>query len=179
MRKPTLKKPKTLDQNALLDYAGMALSARAQSLSELRTRLRRRAADPQDVEIVIAKLKENGIVDDTRFAASYVSWRRENQGLGKTRVLHDLMARRVAPAVAREAVDEAYKEVDEIALIETYLEKRYRGKDLGALLAEPKHLASAFRRLRTAGFSAGNSIKVLKRFAARAEELEDSPDSDD
>jgi len=34
-------------------------------------------------------------------------------------------------------------------------------------------LASAFRKLRGAGFSAGNSIRVLKRYAADAERLEE------
>ena len=61
--------------------------------------------------------------------------------------------------------------VDEIAMIEAYLSRKYRGKDLGALLQDQKHLASAFRKLRGAGFSTGNSIRVLKRYAAEAERL--------
>src|SRR5258708_2631057 len=82
-------------------------------------------------------------------------------------------ARRVAPAVAKKAAETAYRAVDEIALIENFLARKYRGKNLGALLAEEKHLASAYRKLRTAGFSFGNSIRVLKRYAAEAERLED------
>ena len=35
---------------------------------------------------------------------------RENEGLGNTRVLRDLMARRVAPAVAKQATDDAFRE---------------------------------------------------------------------
>ena len=58
-------------------------------------------------------------------------------------------------------------------MIESFLARKYRGKDLGALLSEEKHLASAFRRLRAAGFSTGNSIRVLKRFAAEADRLEE------
>jgi regulatory protein len=157
-----------------MDYAARALSARAQSLSELRTRLKRRAARQEDVERVLSRLKQAGLVNDRRFAGAFAEWRRENQGLGKSRVLHDLMARRVAPAVAREAVEAAYQEADEVAMIEGFLARKYRGKDLGKLLGERKHLASAFRRLRTAGFSAGNSIRVLKRYASEAEQLEDN-----
>lgn len=67
----------------------------------------------------------------------------------------------------------AYSGADETALIEQFLQRKFRGKNLGALLQEDKHLASAFRRLRTAGFSAGGSIKVLKRYAAEAERLEE------
>jgi len=157
-----------------MNYAARALSARAQSLSELRTRLKRRAAHQEDVEQVLSRLKDAGFVNDRKFASAFADWRKVNQGLGKTRVLHDLMARRVAPAVAREAVESAYQETDEIAMIEAFLTRKYRGKELGKLLAEQKHLASAFRKLRGAGFSAGNSIRVLKRYAAEADQLEDS-----
>ena len=125
---------------------------------------------------MLARLKEAGVVNDRRFAGSFAEWRRENQGLGKARVLHDVMARRIAPAVARQAVDAAFEGVDETAMIQAFLERKYRGKDLGALLQDQKHLASAFRKLRTAGFSTGNSIRVLKRYAAEAERLAELED---
>jgi regulatory protein len=86
------------------------------------------------------------------------------------------MARRVAPAVAQAAVEAAYKSTEEETLIENFLARKYRGKDLRALLAEEKNLASAYRKLRAAGFSGGLSIRVLKRYAAMAERL---PDDDD
>ncbi len=91
------------------------------------------------------------------------------------------MARRVAPALAKQTADAAYKQADEVAMIERFLERKYRGKDLGALLQEEKHLASAYRKLRLAGFSLGNSIRVLKRYAAEAdrlEEMEPPPEAD-
>ena len=71
------------------------------------------------------------------------------------------------------SVPVAYSATDETALIEQFLARKFRGRDLGALLQEEKHLASAFRRLRTAGFSAGSSIQVLKRYAAEAGRLEE------
>jgi regulatory protein len=165
---------KPLDQEGLMNYAARALSARAQSLSELRTRLKRRAARQEDVEQVLARLKDAGFVNDQQFAGRFAEWRRENQGLGKTRVLRDLMARRVAPALAQKAVEAAYAETDEVVMIEAFLARKFRGKDLGKLLAEEKYLASAFRKLRGAGFSAGNSIRVLKRYAAEAVLLEEN-----
>ncbi|MBV8844840.1 MAG: RecX family transcriptional regulator [Bryobacterales bacterium] len=139
----------------------------------MRLRLKQRAARQEDVAEAISRLKEAGFLNDRKFADSFASWRRENQGLGKARVMRDLMARRVAPAVAKQAVDAAYSSSDETALIENFLERKYRGKDLGQFLADEKNLASAFRRLRTAGFSAGNSIRVLKRFAVAAERLDE------
>ncbi len=168
-----VRAPKPLNLEGLMDYAARALTARAYSLSELKMRLRKRAAQPEDVDEVLARLKRAGVVNDQRFAATFAEWRRENQGLGKSRVLRDLMARRVAPALAREAVDAAFQGVDETAMIQAFLERKYRGKDLGTLLQHQKELASAFRKLRGAGFSAGNSIRVLKRYAAEAERLEE------
>ena len=168
-----IRKPKPLDREALMQYAGRALAARAQSVSELRTRLKRRAERAEDVDAVIAYLKDSGYASDRRFAGSFADWRLENQGLGKARVMRDLMARRVAPGVAKAAVDAAYKNTDEGALIDAFLARKYRGKDLGALLRDPRQLAGAYRKLRTAGFSGGTSIRVLKRYAAEAEALED------
>jgi regulatory protein len=166
--------PKPLDANGLMNFAAQALSARALTISELREKLKRRAADPSDIDPVLAQLKEAGYLNDQRFAETYASWRRDDGGFGKTRVLRDLMARRVAPAVAKQAAEAAYKGSDEVAMIEAFLARKYRGKDLGALLQEQKNLASAYRKLRTSGFSTGNSVRVLKRYAEQAELLEES-----
>jgi len=176
-RKPR-KPPAPLDVEGLLAYAARILTARAQSISELRQKLTRRAAERSDVDEVVRRLKENGYLNDQRFAESFANWRRDNQGHGKTRVARDLMARRVAPELAKKAAETAYAGADETALIEQVLQRKFRGRNLGALLQEEKYLASAFRRLRTAGFSAGGSIKVLKRYAAEAERLEEMDQED-
>jgi regulatory protein len=167
------RSPKPLDIEGLMGYAAKVLSIRGYTVSELKTRLKKRAARAEDVETVLDRLKEANMVNDRRFAGSFAEWRRESQGLGQTRVLRDLMARRVAPAVAKQAVDAAFEGVDEIAMIEAFLKRKYRSKDLGSLLQEQKELASAFRKLRGAGFSTGNSIRVLKRYAAEADRLEE------
>jgi regulatory protein len=167
------REPKLLDLDGLLNYAARALAARAQTSSELKQKLQRRARKREDVDEAIRRLKDAGFLNDKKFAEAYAAWRRENEGFGKTRVLRDLMARRVAPALAKQTADAAYRKVDEVAMIENFLARKFRGKDLGALLKEEKHLASAYRKLRGAGFSTGNSIRVLKRYAAEAERLEE------
>ncbi len=156
-----------------MHYAARALSARAQTSAELREKLKRRAARREDVDEVLRRLKDCGFLNDKRFAESFAAWRRENQGFGKARVVRDLMARRVAPALARQTADAAYESTDEIALIEKFLERKFRGKDLPSLLTQERNLAAAYRKLRGAGFSMGNSIRVLKRYAAEADRLEE------
>jgi regulatory protein len=167
------KPPAPLDIEGLLAYAARVLTARAQTTSELRQKLTRRAAQRADVDEVIRRLKENGYLNDQRFAESFANWRRDNDGVGKIKVVRDLMTRRVAPELARKTAEAVYSGTDETALIEQYLARKFRGRDLGLLLREEKHLASAFRRLRTAGFSAGGAIRVLKRYAAEAGRLEE------
>ena len=51
-----------------LNAANRYLSYRPRSESELRGRLRQRSFDDDNIEVVIAKLKEQGLVDDIAFA---------------------------------------------------------------------------------------------------------------
>ena len=155
-----------------MNFAGRTLARRALSLNELRARLRQRAQRPDDVEEVISRLKQAGLLNDRQFADSFARGRKENQGFGKARVMRDLMARRVAPAVAKQAAEATYAEADEVELIENFLERKYRGRALAELLAQENKLAAVYRRLRTAGFSASNSLRVLNRYNRRADELE-------
>ena len=164
--------PKRLDFDALLSYALRALGSRAHSSGDLRQKLARRAEHAADTDAVIKKLKESGYLDDRHYAESYASARLENEGHGRARVLRDLRQRRIAPALAEQTVNRTFRETDELDLIDAYLKRKFRGKDLASWLGEEKNLMSAYRRLRYAGFSSGNSIRVLKRYAERAEDLE-------
>jgi len=148
------------------------LGMRALTVSELREKLRRRAQEPADVAGVLDKLREYGYLNDDQFAESFATARRENQGFGKRRVLQDLKQRKVASKVAEQAVAQTFEGVDETVMIEQFLARKFRGKNLKEYLQEQKHLAAAFRRLQYAGFGAGPSIQVLKRYAAQAEELD-------
>jgi regulatory protein len=65
-----------------------------------------------------------------------------------------------------------YGEVEETELAAQFLKRKYRSKNLREFLKEEKNLASAYRRLRTGGFSTGASLKALKQYTQRAEELE-------
>ena len=166
------RQPQPLDRDKLLNVALRALGGRAHSSGELREKLRRRAENNEDVDAVLAKLKDSGYLNDRQFAESYAAARLQNQGLGKIRVLRDLRQRRVAPKLAEQVTERTYEKTNEADLIEEFLRRKFRGKELGAFLSEEKNLAGAFRRLRYAGFSAGQSIRVLKRFANQPEVLD-------
>ena len=164
--------PRLLDEAGLRAYALRILGARAHSAGELRDKLQKRAFRASDVDAVIKQLKEYGYLNDEQFAETFAYARRTSDGLGKARVLRDLRQRRVAPSVAQKAVDQAFEGIDELSLIEDYLARKYRNVDLSQLLQTPAKLASVYRRLRHAGYSSGSSIRVLKRYASQAEQLD-------
>jgi regulatory protein len=167
-----MKPPRKLDAEGLWAYAVRLIGGRAQSTGEVRSKLRARAQRLDDIEDVITRLKDLGYLNDRQFAESFASTRLDTHRLGRMRVLHDLRARRVAPAVADQTVDRVYRDVDECRLIEDYLRRKLRIEERPGLLNDDKALASAFRRLMRAGFSRSNAVAVLKKHAADAEALE-------
>lgn len=173
-RRPAAK----LNLDALRNYALRILSQRALSVSELRRKLQLKAELPGDVDAVVESVQSYGYVDDQRLSESIADSRARGGTTGAQRVVRDLLKKRVSPGIARDAVAQAFKDVDEPALIREYLERKLRGKNMSEYLKEPKNLASLYRKLRVAGFSSPASIRVLKSFTARADELED-PDADE
>ncbi len=170
MRKP--RKPARLDAGGLWELALKTLAARACSSGELRQKLRLRAARLDDVDITIARLKEHRYLDDRRFAETFASARLENQHLGKRRIVQDLLRRRVAPSLAAATAAKTYQNVDETALIEDYIRRKFHDKAGSGLFQHEKDLASAYRRLSRAGFNSGSIIRTLKRFAANPDLLD-------
>jgi regulatory protein len=164
-----VRKPKTLNAEQLWEYALRILATRAYSEGELRQKLTMRAEEAADIPVVMSKLREYGLADDRKFSETFASGRLQNQGFGRMRVLRDLRAKRVSGTVADQAVSRAFAGVDEQELAAAFLERRYRGKNLPAFLAEERNLTSAYRRLRTAGFSSSSSLSVLKRYTKAVE----------
>jgi regulatory protein len=169
-----------LKLEALRGYALRVLSQRSLSVSELRRKLLLKAETPGDVDAVVDSFQSYGYLDDRRLSEGFADSRVQSGAIGEQRVLRDLLKKRIAPGVAREAVSRAFENVDEPALIREFLERKMRGKNLHEYLKEPKNLASLYRRLRTAGFSSSASIRVMKSYSAQADELEsmESPEGE-
>jgi len=159
------RKKRTLEGEGLWSHALKLLGGRAHSTGELREKLRRRAARMTDVDDVLVRLKDHGYLNDQRFAENFAASRLANDRFGKTRVVQDLRQRRVAPALAERAVCQVYQDVNEEALIEEWIRRKYRLAPREGLFREDKDLAAAYRRLLHAGFRTGDIVRVLKRFA--------------
>ena len=162
----------------LRSYALRALSQRGLSVSELRRKLHLKAENLADVDAILDSFQSYGYLDDKRLSEGFADSRAQSGAVGGQRVLRDLLKKRIASGVAREAVSRAFENVDEPALIREFLQRKMRGKDLGEYLKEPKNLASLYRRLRTAGFSSSSSIRVLKSYSAHADDLESIESAD-
>ncbi len=162
--------PKKLDGPGLWECALRMLGQRAHSANELRQKLLRRAQSMADLDTTMVKLRDYGLTDDKKFSEAFASTRLQNRGLGRLRVLRELRSKQVPSTIAEKAVEKTFAGTDEADLIQHYLKRKYRGKDLALLLQEEKRFAGVYRRLRTAGFSSSASISVLKQYGKYAED---------
>lgn len=172
-------KPKPLDADGLWNYALKVLGGHGYTIAQMRTRLTARALNRDDVAGVLSRLKQYGYLNDQRFAESFAAARLENHAQGRFRVLRDLRQKRIAPVVAEQAVSAVYHDTDEFTLAEEFLSRKFRRVRLSEYLAEPKNLASAYRRLRLAGFSASVAARVLKKHSSEPDLVDRMADEDD
>ena len=114
------------------------LAAKSRSVAELRERLLEKKGTTEEVvEIVIARLREYGYLDDQRFAFSYASLKVKQRPVGRRRLERDLKFKKVDAEVANEALELVYAETSEEQLIDQAIAKRLR------LRGRPKNRAEA------------------------------------
>lgn len=170
-------KPKILSPDELWNYALRLLAQRPYSVADLKAKLSRRSDSPTVIEETLGKLREYGMADDEKFSELFASSRLQNDGFGRSRVLRDLRAKRIPRSVAEKAVEKTFEKTDEPALAAQFLERKYRNKDLFQVLKDEKQFASAYRKLRLAGFSSSVSLSLLKHYANEsAEWMKPEPD---
>ena len=107
--------------------AGKLLAAKTRSVAELRERLLEgRGATRDNVEEVIARLREYGYLDDAKFAQSYASLRVRERPIGRRRLARDLWLKKVDKQTAEVALDEVFAATPEDELIDRAIAKRIR-----------------------------------------------------
>ena len=161
---PFPRPKKTDSEDELYEYAVGALSRRMRTVAELKRLLRPRVDLETEygqtlVELVIRKLKDQGYLNDARYAAAYSSLRRDNQKFGRRRVVTDLKVKGVHGEVIDEAVGTAYEDVNEEQLARTYLKRKRIAKP-----EDQKQAAKTFRQLIRAGFSSKTIFAILKHW---------------
>ena len=162
---------KTDSEDELYAYAVEALGRRMRTVAELKRLLRPRVdADTEYgktlVELIIRRLKDQGFLNDARYAAAYSSLRRDNEKFGRRRVIFDLKAKGVHAEVIDKAVDATYDDVNEERQAREYLRRKRiaRPKD-------QKQVARVFRQLVRAGFGSKTIFAILKKWDVDDETL--------
>jgi|ERR1700737_2834867 regulatory protein len=168
---PLPRPKKTNSEDVLYEYAVGALARRMRSVAELKRLLRPRVeADTEYgktlVELVIRRLKDQGYLNDARYAAAYSSFRRDNEKFGRRRVILDLKAKGVHGEVIDTAMDSVYDEVDEEKQARGYLRRKRLRKPGGQ-----KDAARIFRQLVRAGFGSRTIFAILKKWDVDDETL--------
>jgi len=166
---------RTIDSEpALYDAAIKILMRRAHSVSEMKKALIRRTTDEDLIQKVIVRLKQNGLIDDARYAKQFARQRTEIRHQGKYRVARELRARGVQDHHIETAVAEASANTDEAAQVRQRIDRKLkflRGE------IDDRKIASLYRTLLRAGFSSDTIRRELKR--ATTEDLPEIDPSDE
>jgi len=180
----TFSRPKRrqYSEDELYEYAVASLARRMRTVAELKRQMRARIEEPESeyaetlVETVIRRLKDQGYLNDSNYAAYYSSMRRDNQKFGRGRVITELKTRGVHAAVIEKAVDTAYDGVNEEKQARDYLRKKRMEKP-----KDQKQTARVFRQLARAGFRTKTIFTILKKWDVDDETLsaleEENPES--
>ena len=153
-------KPRKLDtEQDLYDYALRILMRRAHSVYEMKIKLLRRADSELLAQVVLARLKESGKLDDSRYAKQFTRQRAEVRKQGKFRIARDLRARGVPDRHINDAIADSTDLENEIAIVRQRIERKlrsFRGE------ISDKKFASIYRSLLAAGFPADLIRRELK-----------------
>jgi regulatory protein len=155
----------------LYEYAVGALARRMRTVAELKRLLRQKVEVDTEfgqtlVELIIRKLKDQGYLNDAKYAAAYSSFRRDNEKFGRMRVITDLKAKGVHSDVIDIAVTAAFDEVNEEKQARAYLQRKRLAKP-----KDQKQAARIFRNLTRAGFRAKTIFTILKKWDVDEETL--------
>jgi regulatory protein len=134
---------------ALYAAALSALARRAYSVFEMRGYLERRAGEPAAARSVLARLRQEKLLDDARYALDFARYRAQARRQGHYRITRELRARGVPDRHIEAAMAQAFAETDEALMVRTIIERRMRA------LRRPfdeRKAASLYRALLRAGF---------------------------
>jgi regulatory protein len=154
-------RPRKLDtEDELYDVALRALMRRAHSVHEMKNKLARQTENELLIRVVMARLKENGQLDDDRYAQQFTRNRTQSRKQGKFRIQRELRARGVADSVINSALQESATQNDPAVVVRERIERRlksHRGE------IDDKKIASIYGALLRAGFPSDLIRAELKR----------------
>jgi regulatory protein len=150
-------------EQSLYEYAVGALGRRMRTVAELKRLMRQRVEKSELgdalIELVVRRLKDHGYLNDTDYAATYTSLRRDNEKFGRMRVITELKTRGVHGDIIEKTVGAAYEGINEEKQAREFLHRKRLRKP-----TNQKEAARIFRTLARAGFRTRTAIAILKNW---------------
>ena len=164
-------------EESLHTAAIRALTRRAHSVFEMRTYLEKRVEDPSLARRVVARLRQQNLLDDARYALDFARARVNFRRQGRYRIVRELRQRGVPDKHIESAVAQVFTETDESQMARKLIERRLRALK-GPL--DQKKMASLYRTLLRAGFDTQLVRRELQsvRVAAADDSTLDIPEPD-
>lgn len=146
------------------------LARRELSERQVRERLTRREFDEESIDAAVSRLKTERALDDRRVALACARSAVRLKGRGRERVRRSIESLGIARDLARAAVDEVFGEVDESALIDRALDKRWRRVSAAASDhdAVRRELQRIYQALVRQGFPPDRVMQAIKGRRANA-----------
>jgi regulatory protein len=147
------------------------LARRELSERQVRERLARREFDDESIDAAVTRLKAERALDDRRVALACARSAVRLKGRGRERVRRAVETLGISRDLARAAVDEVFGEIDESALIERALTKRWprgaAGAAAGASADSPvtldrREIQRIYQALIRQGFPADRVLQAIK-----------------
>jgi regulatory protein len=154
-------RPRQLEtEEELYNVALRALMRRAHSVQEMQKKLSRYTRNELLVRVVMARLKENGQLNDARYAQQFARNRTESRKQGQFRIARELRARGVADADITSALETSAAESDPAALVRQRIERKLKSFQ-GEI--DDNKIVSIYSSLLRAGFPSDLIRRELKR----------------
>jgi regulatory protein len=147
------------------------LARRELSERQVRERLAKREFDEESIDAAVARLKTERALDDARVALACARSAVRLKGRGRERVRRAVESLGISRDLARAAVDEVFGEIDESALIERALTKRWPRAGANASDApeiDRREILRIYQALVRQGFPPDRVMQAIKSRRAKA-----------
>jgi len=133
------------------------------TVAELKRLMRMRVGKQENgnelMDRVVARLKDQKLLNYTNFATIYSTYRKDNEKFGSRRVVQDLKQKGVHGDVIDKAITAVYEGTDEQELARRFIARKRLKKP-----EDQKQTARVFRMMVRAGFSTRAIVAILKHW---------------
>lgn len=98
--------------------------ARPRSEYEIRTKLRTKKIEPEEIEELITKLRDNKYLDDEKFAKWWVSGRKSSRPISSLKLKSELAQKGIKADLAQRVISEDFTKEDELTALKKLIEKK-------------------------------------------------------